>query len=377
MQMNLGMNFSLMTLVGATALGTTVALSMSGCDADKFTVGTDPDAGDGGVGGDSGVGGDGGTMYVPPTLSRPPDGLVVPRPYAFFSWADAPAPMGRTVMGHRVCWTTGDVSTLASCPNSALPAATRHVSAIPTAGITYFLNAQTCYDAALIDCSPFSPPRSFTSGPVSALYELEGTPADGSGNGRNGTLQNGATTLGTTGIVGQGLELDGVNDHMTVANDPAFNFGTGDFAISVWFLATATGNFQILMNKQSMTSGYAFYRRPPGTVAFTGFACSLETPAPVAEGVWQHAVVTRQGGTLRIYVNGELAASGPCSENLDSTATVAVGCDSPEVGCTGPFPGTLDQVGVYGSLTEEQIRQIFCSVMHLSGVDPLPAACQP
>src|SRR5437868_118322 len=59
----------------------------------------------------------------------------------------------------------------------------------------------------------------------------DGTGADAQ-NGRNATLQNGATY--GTGEVGQAFQFDGVDDLASVPNDPALNVGSGDFTVDFW-----------------------------------------------------------------------------------------------------------------------------------------------
>src|SRR5262245_52248483 len=130
-------NVSAIALIGSTALGTATALGLSGCGPDFFSCSADNCGGsDGGVDG-GGEGGEGGGVYLAPTPTKPSDGLAVPIPYSFLSWTNAPAPAGKTIVGHRVCWTKDDVSTLSSCPNNAKPSV--NYQAIPISeGLTYF-----------------------------------------------------------------------------------------------------------------------------------------------------------------------------------------------------------------------------------------------
>ena len=36
------------------------------------------------------------------------------------------------------------------------------------------------------------------------------------------------------GMVGYALTLNGINDHVSIAENPAWNFGTGDFSYGFW-----------------------------------------------------------------------------------------------------------------------------------------------
>ena len=66
-----------------------------------------------------------------------------------------------------------------------------------------------------------------------AFDETSGTTAiDSSSNHFNGTLKNGPTW--STGIKGNSLKFDGVNDRVECGSNVVMDMGTGDFSISSW-----------------------------------------------------------------------------------------------------------------------------------------------
>ncbi len=67
------------------------------------------------------------------------------------------------------------------------------------------------------------------------------------------------------GKVGQALNLDGLDDYVSVANAPALNFGTGDFSIDAWVKTTSTG-LQVIVDKR------ADNRAPATPNAITGYS---------------------------------------------------------------------------------------------------------
>ena len=65
-----------------------------------------------------------------------------------------------------------------------------------------------------------------------AHYTFDGNVLDSSGNNFDGIIEGTGTTF-TTGQIGQAITFDG-NGWVRVADDPALEFGTGDFTVSLW-----------------------------------------------------------------------------------------------------------------------------------------------
>jgi hypothetical protein len=104
------------------------------------------------------------------------------------------------------------------------------------------------------------------------LDESSGVVAqDSSGHGNNGTLINGFTfgANSVTGVIGNGLNLDGVDDYVSCGNSASLDI-TGDFTMSFWVKPTVDSNtqndFAILVGKDTGTpNGYAVQVHDTGT----------------------------------------------------------------------------------------------------------------
>ena len=142
----------------------------------------------------------------------------------------------------------------------------------------------------------------------------DGKVADSTGNGNHGTLVNGATVV-TGGKFGSALNLDGVNDYVSIQNNASLNFGTGDFSISVWFKAGIQGGYHQLVSKGETagslkTNHFMFRLTDMGRLEFTseegatGQSSSLSTSERFDNNAWHHTVVVRSGTLLLIYVDG-------------------------------------------------------------------------
>jgi len=155
----------------------------------------------------------------------------------------------------------------------------------------------------------------------SSSYSGTGTTwNDLSGNGRNATLINGPVY---SSLDGGKIVFDGTNDYAEVSNPPVL--GSSDFTIEVWFKRkTSSLNWDDsqLLNKwnsgavggsnewgigfgdlQDSSNGnnITFGLEAQGG-GFYGMASSVE----ILINTWYQCVVTREGGTLKIYLNGSL-----------------------------------------------------------------------
>jgi len=152
---------------------------------------------------------------------------------------------------------------------------------------------------------------------------------DGSTN--NFTItRNGNTTQGTFSPFSQtgwGNYFDGSVDSLSVASNAAFAYGTSDFTWEVWVFPTAStwtsgsGNFYIIDHGSSNGTLFYYQNRIAYYNPTTGTGSALYTGGgTVTPNQWSHIAVSRQSGTTRIYVNGQLSTSGSDSNNYAAQA---------------------------------------------------------
>ncbi len=195
----------------------------------------------------------------------------------------------------------------------------------------------------------------------------------------HGTLMNGCTF--TTGKIGKAFTFDGVNDHITLA-DNSLNL-TGPFSYSFWIKSSDTTNYTIIVgNIQNARAPYGFghgyqYWLAAGKIQAdfrdgndsTNY--TKTSTASVANGSWNHVVITYKytvGNTdgAKIYINGVLDSSRniPNSTNFYS---------SPMKSCIGArnLSGTasnfislssLDALSTWNKeLTQSEITELYNS----------------
>ena len=207
----------------------------------------------------------------------------------------------------------------------------------------------------------------------------DGDALDSSGNGNNGTLQNGASY--TVGRVGQGFQFNG-SGFVTVADAPSLN-PTAQISIEGWVYPTtnsiATDSMAIIANKETnATVQYEMARRlssggcptgggiPTGNFAvYIGGISGLPDDcggwvngnAQLPLNTWSHVAMTYDGANLRAFVNGAntrtVAATGaiPTTNGIFQLGK--------RVRNTEIWIGQLDEISLYNrGLTTAEIESI-------------------
>jgi hypothetical protein len=190
-----------------------------------------------------------------------------------------------------------------------------------------------------------------TCGPVGEwnFEEKQGTTAnDSTGNGNTGTLTSGPAW--TTGKIGAGVSLDGVDDYINVPFSTSLDFsGTNKMTVSTWYKTSEVKSdaFIVIHNSTGatgrileMASGRLYFQLGNGTTLV-----SVSDPAVTADGKWHYGVATYDGSNLRLYRDGLLVATNAQTGNLPTTSAgnlIGQGNNSLRY-----FTGQLDQIRFY------------------------------
>ena len=212
------------------------------------------------------------------------------------------------------------------------------------------------------------------------LDETGGTQAAELINSNTGTHVGGPTPL-LGMFVDNSLCFNGQGQYVNVPDDPALNFGTGDFSLDAWIRTTQTFGVQKIVDKRREAAvgvvGYSMFVSS-GMLAFqiadgagsalcascpTGASCTnYGSGTVVATGQWVHVAVTvrraTNGGTF--YVNGTpVGTFNPdCHPNSISNGNpLRIGSRSSSV--TGLFNGCIDEVELFDrALTAVEVALI-------------------
>lgn len=169
---------------------------------------------------------------------------------------------------------------------------------------------------------------------VSLLLPLNGTNGgasfpDESNNGFTVTgFGNAQTTTAQSKWGGSSLVLDGSGDYLSVPDNAAFDFGTGDFTIEFWLRRSSYVNFQVIYEHGYVSAG-AFLIIANQSDGRLFVYCSGSIVAQESDGLaldtWAFYQIVRSGTTVIIYRDGVSKGSGSDSTNLGVNADVGIG----------------------------------------------------
>ena len=239
----------------------------------------------------------------------------------------------------------------------------------------------------LVDCPCAEPPAGMVGWwPLDALEDL-GVNGDGPDDSREITANNlhgdsvGNPAVARGEMVGNSTCFDGNGDYIEVADNPALNFGIGDFSLDAWIRTTQTAGVRIIADKRvegSSTTGYSFFLSS-GRLAFqiadgggssvcnfcptTASCTNYDAGIVVATGEWEHVAVTvsRTGGFGTFYINGTPVSVFDISchpNSVTNTNPLRIGSRSSSV--SGLFVGCIDELEIFDrELTAGEVRSIY------------------
>ncbi|MFI2429103.1 LamG-like jellyroll fold domain-containing protein [Streptomyces sp. NPDC018955] len=203
--------------------------------------------------------------------------------------------------------------------------------------------------------------------------------AQGQGGTWPAELSGGARP-GAEGVTGNGLQLDGVDDHAATVS-PVLNTGKS-FSVSLWAkLPTDKPNTATVAVSQAghETSGFEIYHSSalggwvflrhttdaPGTTTVRAVQPACPSGDTACEngrlGVWTHltGVFDNPNQQLRLYVDGKLAGTAAFTGPWDARGRTILGAAS-HYGTMGNFfPGHLDEVQLFDyQLTDAQVGEL-------------------
>jgi len=185
---------------------------------------------------------------------------------------------------------------------------------------------------------------------------------DVSGNGNDGNAKNGAKPA--IGKLGQGFGFDGTDDYVDVGNPSELSSGNLDSSLtmSAWLKpVNASGSRQNVAGKNSEfgNDNYRFWVDSGDLNAYvdtSGSAPNIATP--ISSDEWSHAVMTYDGNSLKLYLNGvkkvEIGLSGDLSSAASPFTIGSRGGDSEF------YDGAIDNVRIYDrDLSEQEVKQLY------------------
>ena len=189
---------------------------------------------------------------------------------------------------------------------------------------------------------------------------------DRSGNGNDGTLVSMSTTTSPVkGKVGQALFFDGSGDHVNAGSASTYNFTSSNFSVSFWIYPTAVAEFDTIVSRGLwLVDGWFFEFVGTRSFRFVTNQASTwqvtDTSSAISLNEWTHVVLTRNGGTARVFLNAAEASYSLQQSHLNPTTASRnlyfMRDDD------GPLDsaGRLDEVRIYNRvLSATEILQLY------------------
>jgi gliding motility-associated-like protein len=204
-----------------------------------------------------------------------------------------------------------------------------------------------------------------------AHYPLDSTYRDITGNTANTATATGSPYF-TCGARSGALRFNGQNDRLTVLGGPVNNeFDDEDITVSLYMKPLGGDGSHYVLSKRSQScfGGNEFFiRYVPNTRTVN--AVFLDTPERSVSLVhqldntacWQHIAVVREGGRVRLFVNGELVQVRSTAMRIDvrNDGPLVIGNSDCKNATERGFNGLIDELRVYNrALSEQDIRALY------------------
>jgi len=183
-----------------------------------------------------------------------------------------------------------------------------------------------------------------------ALYRMENTVNDSSGNAHNGAAVG--TPVFVSGVEGMALEFNGDGSQYVDLGTYDPSADTGQLSVSLWAQWQGLTTFyQGLIGKRDTWSATDMMwqieaNQTNGTLSFARNGSNFADGDPVLpEGEWAHVGVAFDGSTARLFMNGSETGSGAFSFASDTESALVLGACQALGG--NPFNGALDEIGLY------------------------------
>ncbi len=194
-----------------------------------------------------------------------------------------------------------------------------------------------------------------------AYWRFEGDLLDASGNGHNGTFNNGSKL--SSGKVGTGVYFDGLDDDISIPDSDDFNLK--NFSISFWFYRY-DNDYSRFISQQSSDYWIVGIRNSPNNDLYfnssiDGYSPSVNTGVMPENNAWNHITFSRdtENDVIKLYLNGSLVHQSPTSNNDSYELNQSIRLGSYN-GINHFLSGHLDEVAIFNEVvSDSDVLKIF------------------
>ena len=197
---------------------------------------------------------------------------------------------------------------------------------------------------------------------------------DDSGNGNYGT-KVGTITLGTSGVIGNAIVLDGSTGYVTIADSASLE--PVNLTMAAWIKLSALPNHgATIVSKSQKAAPWSLPYQSwmirindathieaavGSSSTYSSASGSFLLSTALTASTWYHVAVTYDGATVICYLNGVSVGTksftGPVAYG---PYPVLLGADFGASPATDYFPGSIDQAGVWNrALSSTEVTQLY------------------
>lgn len=195
---------------------------------------------------------------------------------------------------------------------------------------------------------------------LTGYWPFSGNAKDSTPYRNHGVVSGATLTVDRKGRADSAYAFDGTSSSISVPSSPEFRFDTGNFAYSLFFYVTASSasNQQLLSTRSGTGAGYELQVNPSGSVEAILGPNRFYSAGSISNGTWNHAVFSRDGTAVSLYINGVLSVTGSDSTDNNSTANLRIGVDA-----VGDYlNGAVDDVRTYNrALSPTEVQTLYAS----------------
>lgn len=202
------------------------------------------------------------------------------------------------------------------------------------------------------------------------MDESSGNLADSSGHSRTATM-SGGPAYSQTGLIASDpsntaiLSVTAGTGSFALVPAAAWqSFGTGDFAIELWYKTADSGTVVIAASEASYWMGIVSSK-----LRWNGPGGTLDSTTSIDDNLKHYLAITRRSGTMFVYVDAVQEASGS-EGNAIGNSTDGIGLWAFTAG-TFASTGTMDEAAIYSAgLTAARVTAHYAAA-NSSGGQPL------
>jgi hypothetical protein len=148
--------------------------------------------------------------------------------------------------------------------------------------------------------------------------------------------RNGNTTQGSFSPYGSNWSNYLPTTFLSVANNAAFDFGSGDFTIECWVNPATTSQYNVCTRDASAADGYILSTNNFLADISSVWSINISFSSTPAANVWSHLAVVRSGSVFTVYLNGVSVGTQTEAGSISAgTQTFQIGSRSGQTNFTG------------------------------------------